>query len=254
MSNKGIDYVVLSHKVTVALMEVSVNSTGTTMAAVLQRHLVKAPMNATLFSEIIVLTPFKPYKRNKKNGGTKWLNDNLNNSRYTVMLKKWFKGLVEEVHKRCDVPEELCEDAINLKMMSRHMYSDISMASQFDVGPVEYDSLGDGVELTRSKLVRMPAMKMMWWTEAYESGCKQYFNMTEVNGVMGVVTNGKYKKPFEDDEGFLVQAMSYDDTLEALMVSMPHYFSDEVKKIHPHLFHEQNDVATRCKKRKSRAS
>ena len=233
----------------------SVNTTGTTMAAVFQKHLVRAPMNPTLFSEIIVKTPFKPYKRNKNNSGTKWLNDNLNKCRYTIMLAPWFQGLIKEVYSRCDVPEELCEDALNMKMqLTKHMYSDIAMSSQFDVGPVAYDSLGVGVELSRSKLVKMPAMKMMLWTEAYESGCKQYFGMTEVNGVMGVVMNGKYKEPFEDDEGFLVKSMSYNATLEALMISMPHLFSDEVKEMHPDLFDEQPDVATRCKKRKSRAS
>lgn len=250
--HRGVLYVILSKRVTVSLMEVSVNTTETTMADVFQKHLKSAAMNPTLFSEIIVKTPFKPYRRNKSMSGTRWLNQNL--TKYKVMLAPWFQGLIEEVHERCDVPEELCADAVNMKMQAKHMYSDIGMSSQFDVGPVVYDSMGDDVQLSRTKLVRMPAMKCCWWTEAYESGCKQYFGMTEVDGVMGVVTNGKYKEPFEDDEGFVVKSLSYDATLEALMISQPDLFSDEVKEMHPDLFHEQPDVATRCKKRKNRGS
>lgn len=249
---KGVLYVILSKSVTVSLMEVSVNTSGTTMAVVLQKHLKSAPINPTVFAELIVRTPFKPYKRNKNMSGTRWLNHNL--TRYKVMLAPWFKNLIAEVHTRCDVPEELCADAVEFKIQPKHMYSDIGLSSQFDVGPVVYDSMGDGVELSRTKLVRMPAMKCCWWTEAYESGCKQYFGMTEVDGVMGVVTNGKYKEPFEDDEGFVVKSLSYDATLQALMISQPGLFSDEVKEMHPDLFHEQPDVASRCKKRKNRRS
>ena len=251
--HKGVLYVVLSKRVTVLLMEVSVNCTGTNMENMLQMHMRSAPMNPSLFAGIIVKTPFKPLKRNKKMTGTRWLNNNL--QKYKVMLAPFFQGLVNEVRDRCDVPEELCDDAVNMKMsLQKHMYSDIGMSSQFDVGPTVYDNLGDGVELSRPKLAKMPAMKCLWWTEAYESGCKQYFNMTEVDGVMGVVTNGEYKEPFEDDEGFVVKSLSYDDTLRGLMISQPRLFSDEVKEMHADLFNQQPDVATRCKKRKSRAS
>lgn len=214
VSHEGILYVVLSTKITTCLMEASVDASATGMADVFKQYVQTAVVDVDLFKQIMLKTPFKVYKKSVKMTSSRWLKVNLDH--YLIMNADWFRGLIAEVDLRCDVPEEISTDALEMCMNTKvHMFSDLSVRTQLAPGANVYENMGDGVELSHEQLQAMPAMNISWWTEAYQSGCVEYFNMySNHEGVLGVVTSGRYVLPYVTINGSVRKSSSYRATLE----------------------------------------
>lgn len=205
-------YVVLAKKLTTCLMEASVNASGTGMEDVFAVNVESAIVDSDLFKQLMLKAPFKAYKKSVKMQSAKWLKENLKH--YMIIRAEWFRGLTNEVHRRCHVPGNISLQALEMRMLARtHMFSDFSITTHFTPGAHVYENMGDGLELSLDQLKAMPAMKVSWWAEAYQSGCVKYFDMkANDDGVLGVVSNGKYQAPDKKRK-----CHSYEDTLGKLM-------------------------------------
>ena len=213
VSHEGELYVVLATKVATCLMEASISASGTGMAEVFKQNVVTAVVDSANFKQIMLKAPFKVYKKSAKMASSKWLRMNLDH--YMIMKADWFRGLLAEVEKRCDVPDKISIDALEMTMHAKtHMYSDLSVKTQLTPGDNVYENMGDGLELSSEQLQAMPAMKISMWTEAYQSGCAQFFGMEEDD--VGVVTSGKYLAPYMKSNGKMQKSHSYQETLEKL--------------------------------------
>ena len=214
--HEGILYVVLAKKITTCLMEASVSASGTNMADVFKNNAATVTVDSDLFKQIMLKTPLKVYKKSAKMSGAKWLKSNLDH--YMILKAEWFRGLVAEVERRCDVPDQISIDALEMVMGAKtHMFSDFSVTTHGTPGPNVYENMGDGLELSLEQLQGMPAMKISMWTEAYQSGCMQYFGMKENDdGVLGVVSSGKYNAPHMKSNGKMQKSHSYQETLERI--------------------------------------
>lgn len=209
-------HVVLSHKITTSLIEASVSTSDSGMEDVFKANMVTAIVDSRLFKLLMLKTPFNVWKKSARMNSSKWLKNNLDH--YSVTDGEWFQGLIAEIYKRCDVPDKVSIDALEMGMRPKvHMFSDFSVTTHFKAGANVYENMGDEEELSREQLRIMPAMKYSWWTEAYQSGCEQYFRM-EANddGVLGVVSSGKYQAPYRKSNGKMERSYSYEDTLEEL--------------------------------------
>ena len=205
-------FVVFSIRITTKLMEASVDTSGTGMADVFRHHMQPVATDADLFQQIMLKTPFKMYKKSAKTTSTRWLK--INRRHYIVMHSGWFRALIAATAIVCDVPDTIPTAALEMCMGRTHMFSDFSVTTHFTNGPNVMD---DGVELTHEQLQAMPAMKCTWWSEAYWSGCAEYFSMySNEDGVVGVVTSGRYELPYMRDDGTMVRSYPYQQTLDML--------------------------------------
>lgn len=208
-------FVVFSIRITTKLMEASVDTSGTGMADVFRHHMKPVATDADLFQQIMLKTPFKMYKKSAKMTTTRWLLSNRRN--YIVMHSGWFRGLVAATAIVCDVPDTIPTAVLDMRMGKTHMFSDLSVTTHCTNGPNIYENMDGGVELTHEQLQAMPAMKCKWWREAYRSGCAEYFSMySNEDGVVGVVTSGRYQLPYMGDDGTMVRSYTYQQTLDTL--------------------------------------
>ena len=133
----------------------------------------------------------------------------INLSRYIIMDKKYFKGLVAETKLRCvDRPTKLPEGmAKEMKIAANQKASYMSVLSGSNRDDVVYPEM-DKMVVTYEDRSRMPAWKVAMWKEAYASGCADYFGMEEVDGKIGHVIDGEYVAATDD-----MYARSYDEVM-----------------------------------------
>lgn len=160
---------------------------------------------------------------------------NLGKGHHVVMKAEFFKGLIREIRERCDVPAELSASARNMKI-GNHMVNQMSYLSTYTMSPPIYKKMGDDIELSHDVLAAMPCYGFPFSVEAYESGCREYFGMYEVDGVLGHVKHGVYVEPSESES-----AKSYDFAMAWIKQNKPWLFSDDVKAAYPDLFPEKED-------------
>lgn len=229
VSKNGVLYVVLSIATCRKLINLLLNKSGNDIDFVLNKHIRTVPVDHVLFKQLMLCTPFMVYKKGKNINMVKWLRDNL--ARYMVVDAAWFKKLMLEIHQRCNVPLELPRVVTKATGRVMHMSNDLSISSSYTLDPNIYHSMGDNIELSHEELSRMPAVCFPFWRAAYESGSAEYFEMYEVNGMLGHVFGGVYKEPTASK-----QVRSYDEVLSAARRKLPGRFSDDVKERYPEDF------------------
>lgn len=229
VSKNGVLYVVLSISICRKLTNLILNTTGNLMDSVFNKHMRRVRVDAALFKQLMLCTPFMVYKKGKNMTDAKWLTDNL--ADYVVVHATWFKELMQETRRKCEVPSELPIMVKDTPRGTMHMSHDLSISSSYTTDPKLYDNLGDDDELTHEELSRMPAVHFPFWREAYECGSVEYFEMKEVDGVLGHVLSGKAEEPTAS-----AQVRTYDYCLSAVKRGFPGSFSDDVKERYPEEF------------------
>lgn len=167
-----------------------------------------------IFCQIMLKTPFKPYKMSART----WAKTNLSN--YVIMSQAYFKSLIDEIKKTCkERPLHLNSSIRGGCLRTCLMTSDFSLFNG-DGGEgdckvdIEYASMKstDKKMVTYEERMTMPAMGVCMWSECYSVGFVDYFNMTtDGEGNLGHVVDGVYV-PAQGN----TYARSYEQVLEKL--------------------------------------
>ena len=233
VKHEGKLQIVLSTTIMEKLMESYCNVRRTDIKNDIRSNAKKVPVTAAQFRAIMLKTPFKPYKMGPKMKDANWLKNNL--EVYVVADAEWFKGLIKEIEKRCEVPGEI-PDGVKALKLYRTMAQSFSVSAHYSIGAKVYESMGDKCYLSDEQLSQMPAMHWPWCEEAYGGGCADYFGMRKVDGEWGVVSAGKYVEPHTNEDGREVKARAYGVVLASLRKHFWENFDKEVIAATPHLF------------------
>lgn len=236
VKHDGAMYVVVSVGIMDNLMQAYVHG-STSKLDMLRANFEKVTLSGGMFRSMMLKTPFKPYKKGPKMKESNWLKNN--SAMYMIVKGAWFKELLNEIHRRCDVPDELPESVESAKL---HMSQSFSIQTHYSVGRNVYESMGPNFELDDSQLASMPAEGFPWTIEAYHMGCVEFFGMTEVDGKLGVIMAGKFREPYTDVVD-TVELEIYARTYELVKAGVRKHhwdrFDIDVIEASPHLFPEQ---------------
>ncbi|CAM9710087.1 unnamed protein product [Ectocarpus sp. 6 AP-2014] len=244
--HEGAMYVVVSIGIMDALMQAYVNG-NTSVADVLRANVETVTVDADMFRSLMLKTVFKPYKKGPKMKESNWLKNNMH--MYMIVKEDWFKGFMDAIRERCDVPDQFPESLEDIKL---HMTQSFAIDTHFSAGRNVYESMGSNFEVDDSLLASIPAFGLPWSIEAYQMGCVDYFGMKEVDGKLGVIMSGKFKEPHTDSRKKEIYARPYERVLAGVRKHKWYLFDMDVIEASPQLFpeHAMKSVREATKKKK----
>lgn len=250
VKHEGEVYVVVSIGIMDALMQAYVHG-STSVADVLRANVETVTVDVDMFRMLMLKTPFKPYKKGPKMKESNWLKNNM--IMYMIVKGEWFKGFMDEIRERCDVPDQFPESLESIKL---HMSQSFSVDTHYSAGRNVYDSMGSNFEVDDSQLASMPATGLPFSTEAYHGGCVDFFGMKEVDGKLGVIMSGKFKEPHTDSRKKEIYARPYERLMAAVRKHKWHLFDMAIIAASPQLFPEQamKSVREEMKQKKKKGS
>ena len=208
----GKAYVVLSVAIAAKMIKYITNINGGDIKTFLEVNLMRSSVFVSsgsnnhvrqLFIKIMLKAPYLVHQMRTP------CQVKSNLSKYIVMDKDHFKGLVAAVKSRCvdrpmHLPAGMADDMKIIDCDKANYMSVLSGSNRDDVVYPEMDKM----LVTYEDRSQMPAWKVAMWKEAYASGCTDYFGIEEVDGKIGHVIDGEYVAATDD-----MYARSYDEVM-----------------------------------------